>query len=371
MTDYWVELAQLGERQRLGWGNAGNSMMWSCRYAGSRFVFKEYSDEFRAAADQNALGGLIGWRDTLDADDRRHLDRIAAWPRYRVRHNNHLLGVLLPFAPEEYFRTAHHDGYGHPNVVANLVGRRTMDGTVVPGSPVELKKSALGSAADVLLWFHQRNVYVNDVRELNILCAEQGSAYFVDCDVMISRWGQVGPVAAPEYLIERLPKNAGLSAGVELARLAWVALWILLEDFSLRDIPLARLTKVVDASDADLIMRTARCQSIRADEWRRLANRWMKVQARARPHGQTPVITPTSFLPPTRTMPEPQRVGSKTRWVPEQYRRPIPTRSAVTEGLEPAQVASGVRGMPIALIGTLVAVVLVLLVVVALVQKGP
>jgi hypothetical protein len=279
--------------------------------------------------------------------------------------------VLLPFAPDEYFLAARSDGYSRPNVIANLI-RRTMDGNVLPGAPVDLKKSALGNATDVLLWFHQRGVYANDVRELNILCSEPGSAYFVDCDVMISHWGQVGPVAAPEYLIELLPKRSGPSREIELARLAWVALWILLDDFSLRDVPLAQLTKVIDARDADLIMRTALCRPIHVDEWRRLANRWMRWKARARPHEQPPVVTPTSYvLPPTQKMPEPSRPQSKSRWVPEPYRRPIPARSTPTDGLEPARVASGGRGMPVSLVVTLASVVVVALVVVALVQGGP
>jgi hypothetical protein len=373
IADYWVEHAELSRRKPLGWDDAGNSTMWMCEYAGKEFAFKEYSDEFRAGADQNALGGLIRWRDQLSDDDRRRLDRVAAWPRYRVRHNGVLLGVLLPVAPTAFFRPTYPDGQYRPNVIANLIRRRTVDGTVMAGANVPAKTSAIGNAVDVLLWFHRHAVFVNDVRELNILCTEQGSAtYFVDCDVMIGPWGRVGPVAAPEYLMELLP-NATPSRLVELARLAWVTVWILLDNFSLRTAPLARLTTVVDARDADLIVRTVRMEPINVDDWRLLANRWIRWTARApvRPSsGRSPVITPTSWLPPTLKMPEPPRAQSG-RWVPAPYRRPGPVTQTVSPARRVAEpIAPRHRVAPVGLVAALVTVGLLALAGIALWQGG-
>jgi hypothetical protein len=379
ITDYWVEFAELTGRRRLGWGDAGNSEMWMCEYTQRRFVFKEYSDDFRADVDQNALEGLIRWRDHLSADDRRHLDRVAAWPRYRVRHNGVLCGVLLPVAPDEFFRPMYPDGRYRPNVIANLIRRTVADGNVIEGAPVAVKTRAIGYAADVLLWFHRHNVFVNDVRELNILCTEQGSpAYFVDCDVMIGPWGQTGPVAAPQYLMDLLPDPTP-SPRVEFARLGWVAVWLLLDDFSRSDAPLAELTKVIDARDAELIVRTVRLHPISVDEWRHLANRWLRWTARAPvspPSGPSEVITPTPWqpdtywLPPTRTMPEPQRT-QPGRWVPEHYRRPAPVApTAYPAALVPDPDVPQRRTVPPVLIAASVAVVLLALVGIALLQAG-
>ncbi|GAA3301688.1 hypothetical protein Dvina_05625 [Dactylosporangium vinaceum] len=326
LTRYWVELGELGERRRLPWGNAGNSTMWQCTFAGSRFVFKEYSDEFRASADQNALGRLIGWRDSLPDQDRAHLDRVAAWPRYRVRHNGTLLGVLMPFAPARFFREMAPDGAVQPNVIANLV-RRTMDGNVIPGAVVFVKTSAIGHAADVLLWFHRQKVLVNDVRELNILCAKDGSAvHYVDCDVMIGPWGRVGSPAAPEYLQELLPSGEPPSPRIEFAKLAWVAVWILLDDFSLRGPQQAQLTRIIDAKDAELISQTGLMGPIDMENWRRMAGRWIRWTASAKvgpPPGERTVITPTPYLKPTRKMPDP-RPADRSRWVPERFKQPMP-----------------------------------------------
>jgi hypothetical protein len=357
-----VELAQLSEPSRLPWGNAGNSTMWTCTFAGKRYVFKEYSEEFRAMADQNALGRLIRWRDTLPDEDRRYLDRVAAWPRYRVRKNGTLLGVLLPFAPESFFRQTFPDGQYRPNVIANLV-RRTMDGNVISGATVHVKTSAIGNAADVLLWFHRLGVLVNDVRELNILCTELGSAvHYVDCDVMIGPWGSVGPPAAPEYLQELLPHGAAPSREIELTRLAWVAVWILLDDFSLRGIPQARLTAVIDAKDAELIARTGNLEPFDMENWRRLANRWIKWTARASlgpPPGEPEVVTPKPWLPPTRKMATAPRQPAKG-WVPERYKRPAQPRTSPRSVLVPQAAEPRGHGIT-ALVVAVAAVVVVLL----------
>lgn len=351
---YWVELAELGERERLAWGNGGNSTMSTCTYAATRYVFKEYSEEFRSVVDQNALGRLIRWRDTLPDEDRKHLDRIAAWPRYRIRHNSVLLGVLLPFAPERFFHQTYPDGQYLPNVIANLV-RRTTSESVIPGAPVHVKTSALGNAADVLLWFHRQGVLVNDLRELNILCTELGAAaYFVDCDVMIGPWGTAAPPAAPEYLRELLPADARPSREIELTRLAWVSVWILLDDFSLRDIPQARLTTIIDARDAELITRTGNRQPVDMENWRRLASRWIRWTARVRvgpPPGEPRVgMSKPWLLPPTRKMPAPPP-HSTAGWVPEPYRRPlVPVPAAPSSTLLPQPMKPQRHGRTVLLV---------------------
>ncbi|MEV4518457.1 hypothetical protein AB0K00_57060 [Dactylosporangium sp. NPDC049525] len=372
-----MELAQLRDRERLGWGDAGNSTMWSCAYAGMHYVYKEYSEEFRAEADQHALGGLIGWRDALPPEVRRHLDRVASWPRYRVRHNGMLLGVLIPRAPHQFFRPTYPDGQIRPNVIANLVSRRIND-TVIAGATVPMKQNAIGNATDILLWFHRQDVLVNDVRELNILCTESGSeAYFVDCDVMIGPWGAVGPPAAPGYLQSLLP-SAKPSRQLELVKLAWVAVWLLLDDFSLQSVPLARLTTVINAADATLIAQTANREPVDLENWRRLAGRWIKWTARATV-GVTPmstgpqVVTPSAWpLPPTKVMP-PAAPSSPagTGWVPAPYKRPrAPARTAPRATLTPQPVEE--RRPKIVALWTVggAATAVVLMVVLMLLQKG-
>jgi hypothetical protein len=372
ITRYWVELAELGERRRLPWGNTGNSTMWDCTFAGTRFVYKEYSDEFRAVADQNALGKLITWRDTLPDDERRQLDRVAAWPRYRVRRNDTLLGVLLPFAPDMFFRRMAPHGVPHPNVIANLV-RRTPEGNVIPGAAVFVKTSAIGHAADVLLRFHKLGVLVNDVRELNILCTKDGSAvYYVDCDVMIGPWGRVGPPAAPEYLQGLLPAGAPPSPRIEFAKLAWVAVWILLDDFGLRGTQQTRLTAIIDAKDAGLITQTSLMGPIDMEDWRRLAARWIRWTASATvgpPPGEPTVVTPRPLvLPRTLKMHETQQKSTRG-WVPERFKRPQLATPVMQTLTAPVAQRRG-HGVTVLLVATAAVLVLVGLAAVSLLSRG-
>ncbi|GGM27960.1 hypothetical protein ACFFX1_11660 [Dactylosporangium sucinum] len=328
---YWVEYYELRDLRRLGWRDAGNSTLYECTYGGEQYVYKEYSEDFRADADSRALGRLIAWRDGLNDNRRDHLDRTAAWPRFRVHESGLLLGVLVPFAAAGFYRAGQR---AHPQTLAGLV-RYTVEGQVRPGAPDRVKTRAIGHAAEVLQWFHQRQVLVNDVRESNILCTDDGAAvYYVDCDVMIGPWGSVGSPAAPDFIANLVPSAARPTPASDFARLAWVAIWLLRNDFSLSHVQLEQLTPTLDVGAARLLVRTSGGADVDMDEWRRLAARWT-----GHDRGQAPVETEVLQPEPEpepepgpEPGPEPVRVPTRrfvavvrpphpSRWVPTQYRR--------------------------------------------------
>jgi hypothetical protein len=304
-----------------------------------------------------------------------------------VRRDGLLQGVLLPFAPGEFFYRRQIDGKLIPHILASLI-RLKAQGTVIPGAPQKVKKHALGHAAEVLLWLHDRGVRVNDLRETNILCRPDGRAvHYVDCDVMMGPWGAVGQVAAPEYLATVLPAtlrpartDEPPAREAELARLAWMATWILLDDFSLRTVPGGPLTAHIDAADADLLTRSSRGQGDTVS-WRKLAARWTVPWSgtasvpRAR---EEPVDVPTGapeppvrasvpvYPRPTRPMVVARRPRRSHEWMPEHLRKdPVPDQSDAPPALVATPIVDPARSnRTLVLVG--LAAVLVLTVIGAL-----
>ncbi|GAA4443772.1 hypothetical protein GCM10023170_020550 [Phytohabitans houttuyneae] len=374
VDDHWVELAELSGLERLAWADAGNSTLWRCRLRGVEYVFKQYSVEFRTGAQQHALGGLIAWRDGLARHDRDHLDAIAAWPRYRVRQRGILEGVLLPFAAREFFQLDRIDGAETPRTIAHLQHYKA-DRQVRTGASLQVKCLALGHAAEALLWFHDHNVVVNDLRELNILSTLDGQrVYYVDCDAMMGPWGEVSPAAAPGYLMSLLPRSDRADRRTDLCRLAWLAIWLLLDQFGLMDPPMDKLRRLVADGPADLLRRTSKLDPFEVAEWRRLADRWVRTWT-----GTAPVMqrAPQPTLPQTLPMPERRRqvvMSTQTRgWLPAQYRQPAlppaPAPPLGDTGRGPAQDARR-REPPLRLIAFVAVAVLATCAVLSLLVQG-
>ena len=368
ITDFWLEHDELRELEPLRWADAGNSTLWTCEHAGELYVFKQYSEEFLADADQEALGGMIAWRRLLPRSDRVHLDRVTVWPRYRVRSHGRLVGVLIPFATREFYHQQHLDEPARPHTIAYLtrVGAKQ-------AAPTMVKCRALGHAAEVLLWLHARQVRVNDLRESNILCARDGSAVcYVDCDVMMGPWGAVGPVAAPQYLADVLPPEARPATGreqprqeAEIARLAWMAMWVLLDDFSLRRVRPPMLSGIIDEIDAKLLVRSGRLQAVDPNEWRRLAGRWTsRWTATARVSAPVGALTPR--LPPTHELAVRPR---PSEWVPARYRR-LSVAVPVVERMQLEEAIGHTTRRGRTLLLLFLAVVVMAVVVVVLIRRG-
>ncbi len=346
LTGHRADRYDLGEVRRAPWGDVGNSTLHWCTYRGHSYLFKEYSTEFRAEVQTHALGGLIDWRDKLAPDDRDWLDRVASWPRFQVVDDGLVVGVLVPPAPQPFYKRSMSGGGSHPRSMEYLIRFDTGEGEA-KGASVRDKRRAIGNAAAALLWFHRQNIRVNDLRESNILCTADGTAvYYVDCDVMMGPWGVVSPGAAPEYLAAVLRHKPDPfeppSRETELARVAWLATFILLNDFRLRDVPVERLTRHTGAAEADLLRRTAMMHSIDINDWHALARNWAEnpwvgyarvpgsaAEGPEEPPGpgsaQRPtVVTATVRMPPTRVLASERRSRRPNQWLPEHLRQAQP-----------------------------------------------
>jgi hypothetical protein len=223
------------------------------------------------------------------------------------------------------------------------------------GASLDVKLRALGHAIEVLLWFHERQVRVNDVHVANILCTQDGRAvYFVDCDAMIGPWGQVARPGAPEYMLQLVPEAANPTPATDMARMGWAILCILLDSPGLQRVDPRHLVRVIRSQpDADFLIHateSGRTPAVPVREWRRLAQRWIGgayITGRAGVGHPTATMgaTPTATMgstpiaamgstPVAGTQPFPQvgptrpirvqrlRPRAPGDWVPDEDRRP-------------------------------------------------
>ena len=357
--------------EQLPWGGSGNSTMWRCSCRGEYFVYKEYTEHFRADVDEPRLQKLIDWRNDLPAGLRERLDAVAAWPRHRVKLDGILQGVLLPFAPAKFFDDS--DTGPRPRMLAELI-RLRYAGQLRKGGSREVKHAALGNAVEVLLWFHSQQVVVVDVRELNILCSLHGTdVYYVDCDVMKGPWGLVAPAAAPDYMGRAIPGLNRPGPDTDFARMAWMATAILLDTLRFAEIREDALGRVTDRESAQLLAAAGVPGPVDRDGWRRLADRWTsppwvgtaRVNAEATPDPSPPPGPGRLYgatLGPTRKMPTgTAEVNHGSFRVPDRFRLPDPVLAPPPSPVLPAPAAqppwTGLSGRHRALLaGVLIAI---------------
>jgi hypothetical protein len=257
--------------------------------------------------------------------------------------------------------------------------RYRADEVVRPGKSVQVKKRALGCAIEVLLWFHERQIRVNDVHVQNILCTEDGRAvYFVDCDAMLGEWGAVAKPAAPEHLLRLVPEAYAPTPMTDMVRMAWAILCILLNDAGLLQVNPDLLDKTLSRQTTDFLIRASRARRndpVPVREWHKLAQYWIKDerasgQARVGPAVLvgTPVPRPRQHLGPTRQATTIWRRRYPYEWVPEEFRRPnlferMSLGAPVFEAARPERRAPAPS--PLLLSGIAVGVLLCLLLLVA------
>jgi hypothetical protein len=234
-----------------------------------------------------------------------------------------------------------------------------------------VRRRALGRVAEAVLTLHAHGVLVNEIRADRILCAADGDIVsFVDTETMTGPWGQVRPPAVPDRLRVVVPDAGEPSRTVDLAQLAWLTMWTLLDDDTVSRVSAAALAGLVGDEHAELLVhsgRARRAQPAPSEAWRRLARDWTRVpasvggSARAVPDGSDPprsdppvsdppVSDPPRAVPP-RSVPrsrppalfrvsEPRRLrlrndrrGAPTPWPGPRPRRPdfeldVPVSSA-------------------------------------------
>lgn len=272
------ELAMLQDSLRV-FADGGNARLVPCRYGGRDYLFKQFRDEYLRDVCPSALDRCVAWRQGLPGNLRRHLDSRTAWPRCVVRQAGQLRGVLMPIAPDPYFRRRP-DGRWTPRTMYDL-----LPSLRYRPAPLAEKLAVFGHSIKSVLWLHEQGVVVSDLHPDNILCAGDGrGTYLVDCDSMVSleHWGRIAPPAAPDILHEVIPGDP--TEVTDLAKLAWLTIAILLDEFGLVSLGSGdrrRLAATVSPAAADLLIASLEgAPDVAA--WRRLAEQWLDEAEAAR-----------------------------------------------------------------------------------------
>jgi hypothetical protein len=281
--------------------HGGNSSLRTCSYRGMPLLYKRYHADHLAGLNLAALRGMVEWRERLPADRRARLDEIAAWPRHMAIGPSGLSGVLMAEAAAPFLYRR--DGRSGARTFSELITFRSA-GSVHAGASLAAKKRAVAQAVQSLLWLHELGVTMVDVQPDNLLSTHDGHrVFFVDCDVAWGPWGRPTRPEAPEYMHSAIPDYADPGHDTDLARMAWVILWLLTDDHVGRPVQAGLVDERVEA------FLRRRLTERRADggskaAWLDLARDWAAVR-------DEPIRTQV-------------RVGTlgdqqRWRWIPEEF----------------------------------------------------
>jgi hypothetical protein len=272
--------------------DGGQSTLEFCRYEGSPWLFKRFTDRHRAGVDAEALLRLVRWRTALAPADRDALDVVAAWPRHLVRSGG---GVLVPLAPVDFLRRT-------PRGLAPR-GLTELDGAGRDGRAPAETVAVLGALITVVRGLHRQEVVVNDLQADNVLCAPSGpraGVHLVDCDSMVSyrHWGQVAPTAAPDLMNEVQPTREVPSVGTDLTKLMWLVARILLDAPTQVGLGSRDRAVLAAAVPASALLLAVLDRPADAAAWDQLGAAWSAVAAPPPPVAQQPApVRRRSWLP--------------------------------------------------------------------------
>ncbi len=298
----------------------GTAVLQPIAYNGRRYFFKEYNPDYRTEVDWDGLAALMAWRRELPAEDRSTLDAYAAWPRFMVLDEaSDLVGLLSPRAHRAYYADQSSAEW-KPRVLEMLLPATAGLPVGTGRTPLEIKLRTFGRLIEVVLWFHDRGVLINDLQPQNVLFSQFGdSVHLVDCDSMRSgRWAPVGPVVAPDDVWDQVPHLKKPAPATDMARLSWIAVQTLLEDEVLK-IGREHAEKLADLLTprvAAVLLESCQSggdQTVDSAEWRQVSQSWLS-------DGDTPTMA-AARVPRPRRDPDPPPEPSRP-WYQSQAQQP-------------------------------------------------
>lgn len=166
-------------------------------------LYKRYLSEVVREDSMGRLTAMVEWRRSLSASDRAFLDERVAWVRHVVMDDGRVTGVLVPPAPDPFWRL----DKGRPiprdmaclTLAAHRAKKRSRDYTSIPQTVARL-----GHLLRTLSFLHSKNVTVGDLRLQNTLVStvpQAPATYLIDCDAMLLRG--VSALQAAEALTMR------------------------------------------------------------------------------------------------------------------------------------------------------------------------
>lgn len=289
-----------GEPARVYHG--GNSSLRTCTYRGKPLLYKKYHPGHLVGLDHAALRGMAEWRERLPPIHRARLDEIAAWPQHVVIGSAGLSGVLMAEAAAPFL--CGRDERPRARTFSELITFRGR-GSLHAGASSAAKKRAVAEVVKSLLWLHELGVTMVDIQPDNLLSTHDGHrVFFVDCDVAWGPWGRPARPEAPEYMHSAIPDYANPCHETDLARMAWVVVWLLTDDHVGQGIPTALVGEQVEEFLRDQITER-RADGATKLAWHELARDWAtvrdmppkaRVHARLQPHQQRWRWIPDEFL---------------------------------------------------------------------------
>ncbi|WP_156094063.1 hypothetical protein [Lentzea aerocolonigenes] len=150
-------------------------------------LYKRYLPDTTQGASAESLTTMAEWRRSLGLADRTFLDARTSWVRHVVMQDGEVTGVLVPPAPDPFWRM--HKNAPFPRDMAGLTltahdaKERGRDYASVPQTIARL-----GHLLRTLSFLHLNNVVVGDLRLQNTLTSgisQAPATYLIDCDAMV------------------------------------------------------------------------------------------------------------------------------------------------------------------------------------------
>ncbi|KAB2341277.1 SAV_2336 N-terminal domain-related protein [Actinomadura rudentiformis] len=180
-TDVQLRDLDLGSPQGVG----GTSTLYSMTTSGEGLLYKEYRGRI-AETDPDAVAKVVSFPATLPESERELLLSQTAWPVARVLDGDRITGVVMPRAPERFYRRIGPRGSESVRVRELnhlLYDRRTTEGEseTPPGAGERVEIVRRITALFRLL--HSHSLVVGDVSAYSILwSARPAGVYLLDCD---------------------------------------------------------------------------------------------------------------------------------------------------------------------------------------------
>ncbi|GHH57955.1 hypothetical protein [Lentzea cavernae] len=168
-------------------GGQSSGLSWVHRSPGEVLLYKRYLPDTAQGASAEGLTAMAEWRRSLGFADRAFLDARTSWVRHVVMQGREVTGVLVPPAPDPFWRM--HKDAPFPRDMAGLTltahdaKERGRDYSSIPQTIARL-----GHLLRTLSFLHINNVVVGDLRLQNTLASgisQTPATYLIDCDAMV------------------------------------------------------------------------------------------------------------------------------------------------------------------------------------------
>lgn len=233
---------------------------------GCTHLFKCYNDSTRTSLQPEILRNVAGWRAHQSPTDRAWLDEHGAWIRHVVDHNDEIVGVLIPIAPQQFWVLRGDKPI--PREGARLLGKMANEEHFNLPHRLHL----LGVLLNEILWFHERDIVIGDIQLANILIGGSTDVFLIDLD---SAWVH-GRSAFP--LTENPRYAAPITYSIptcetDLYKFALVAIKVLSLDGSARG--LDKCANSMASFQQEILASLLACHQIERSTLIKLAQMWI------------------------------------------------------------------------------------------------